>query len=116
MLFWGDLGFAGCVRRSGGGIGVSDGIQEDAGLDFNVHHKIPPLSRLFPLEDITVVVWQRDQIVDLDGKPLFADSPRVLHEIAFSLDEEEIDLRKAVTELSHLLRGSSDVIGGLQRY
>ena len=68
------------------------------------------LSRLFPLEDITLIVWQRDQIVDLDGKPLFADSPRVLHKIAFSLDEEEIDLRIAVTELSHLIGGSFGVM------
>jgi hypothetical protein len=68
------------------------------------------LSRLFPSGDITVIVWQRDQIVDLNGKPLFADSPRVLHEVSFSLNEEEINLRKTVTELSQLFRGGSDVI------
>jgi len=68
------------------------------------------LSRLFPSEDITVVAWQRDQIVDFDGKPLFAASPRVLHEISYSLNEEEINLRKAVTELSGLLGGDSDVM------
>lgn len=68
------------------------------------------VSRLFPSEDITVVEWQRDQIVNFDGKPLFAASPRVLHELSYSLNEEEVNLRKAVIELSDLLRGHSDVM------
>lgn len=68
------------------------------------------LFRLFPSEDITVVEWQRDQIVDFDGRPLFAASPRVLHELSYTLNEEEINLRKAVTELGDLLGGNSDVM------
>jgi hypothetical protein len=48
------------------------------------------LSRLFSSDDITVVGWQRDQIVNLEVKPLFAASPRVLHEISYALNDEEI--------------------------
>lgn len=66
------------------------------------------LSRLFPAEEITVVGWQRDQIIDLDGKPLFAASPRVLHEIPYTLNDEEIRLRKTVNEVGGLLRGDPE--------
>jgi hypothetical protein len=88
-----------CIGQSAERMILSTAIPDDA-----------QLSRLFPSEDITVVAWQRDQIVDFEGKPLFAASPRVLHEVSYSLNEAEIYLRKAVTELRDLLRGDSDVM------
>jgi hypothetical protein len=61
----------------------------------------------FPMEDITLVEWRRSQIVDHDGKPL-EPVPPILHEIHYTLTEEELGLREAVNDLCGELNGIYD--------
>jgi superfamily II DNA or RNA helicase len=53
----------------------------------------------FPVEDITVVEWRRDRIIDHDGRPLDAAPRPVLHEVPFSTTPAELSLRKMVSAL-----------------
>lgn len=61
----------------------------------------------FPISDATVVDWQRDQLVDYDGKPLDTGSRPVLHEVPFSLCRAEQDLSKTVRALCQALEAGS---------
>jgi hypothetical protein len=60
------------------------------------------LPQEFSKEDITLVEWRRNQIVDCDGIQLKAVPP-VLHEIPYTLSEGELSLREAISNLSNML-------------
>ena len=53
----------------------------------------------FPVDDVTVVEWRRDQVVDYEGSPLDTGMRPALHEIPFCLNESELSLRATVNEL-----------------
>ena len=59
----------------------------------------------FPAEDVTVVEWRRDQVIDQDGKPLGLVPRPILHEVPFSLNLAELGLRSTVIDLCKILAG-----------
>jgi superfamily II DNA or RNA helicase len=63
----------------------------------------------FPAEDVTVVEWRRDQVVDHDGKPLDTGLRPVLHEVPFSLNAAELKLRATVVDLCETLGGATGI-------
>lgn len=91
------------IGTSAGRLVLTSATPPDAGL-----------SDVFTPEDITVVEWQYDRIVDPEGKPLFAVQTRVVHEVSYTLNAMELSLRRTVGELCELL-GSAPVVRGWQR-
>jgi superfamily II DNA or RNA helicase len=60
-------------------------------------------TRVFPAEDVTVVEWQRDQIVDHSGK-LFGSTPRpILHQVPFCPTPTELALQETMRHLCSVL-------------
>jgi hypothetical protein len=86
-----------------------------------------------PVEDTTVVEWQRESLVDHEGMPLGKAPRRILHEVPFSLTQGELSLGETVKQLGGLLgrsaksqgpiantmlrslQSSPDALGGLLR-
>jgi hypothetical protein len=61
----------------------------------------PP--QAFPEEDSTVVEWQRSQVVDHDGKPLYTRARPILHQVTFTLSPAELSVAEAVGSLYDIL-------------
>jgi hypothetical protein len=60
-----------------------------------------------PVEDVTVVDWRRDQLVDLDGTPLKVAHGPALHEVSFSLGQAERYLSETIGVICQLLEGGT---------
>lgn len=69
------------------------------------------LSDIFLPEDMTVVEWRHDAVLDPEGKPLFAVPHRVVHEVSYTLDAMELSLRRTVRKLGKLLGDRAGIIG-----
>jgi ERCC4-related helicase len=54
---------------------------------------------MFLPEEITVVEWRRDQVIDRDGRSLDSAPRPVLHEVSFSPTPAELSLRQTVSAL-----------------
>jgi SNF2 family DNA or RNA helicase len=63
----------------------------------------------FASEHMTQVVWQRDQVVGHDGKPLDAAKRPILHEVAFSLTPAEVGLRETLADLCRVIEGNTEI-------
>lgn len=61
----------------------------------------------FPMEDVTVLDWHRDQLVDHEGRPLRMARRPALHEVRFSLGREEAQLSWVVHMLSQTLESGT---------
>jgi ERCC4-related helicase len=69
----------------------------------------------FPVEDITVVVWRRDQVVDHTGKPLDTVPRPVLHEVPFSLTPAELSVWKTVSALCRIFEAGTPQQGWISK-
>ena len=59
---------------------------------------------VLPVEETTVVTWQRDDLVGRDGKPLSTALRPVLHEVPFVPSQAELHLRNTVNRLRRVLK------------
>jgi Helicase conserved C-terminal domain len=64
------------------------------------------LSNMFPGADITLVEWQRNKVVDHDGRLLDATPRPILYESACGLTPPELSLEEAVRRLCLVFEGS----------
>ncbi len=69
----------------------------------------------FPAEDITVVEWRRDRVVDHDGTPLDAVPRPVLHEVPFSLTPAELSLQETVSALCRVFEAGTPQQGWIAK-
>lgn len=60
-----------------------------------------------PIGDVAVVSWDREHLVDFNGKPLDVAPRPVLHEAPFDLSRTENSLVRTVTEVRRLLETMS---------
>jgi Helicase conserved C-terminal domain len=61
---------------------------------------------LLPADDVTVVQWRRERMVDHDGRLLDTAPRPLLHEVPFRLTSAEMGLLEVVKHLGSVLEGS----------
>src|SRR5208282_2761860 len=69
-----------------------------------------PESRLFDgawAGGLTVVEWQRDKLVDHDGRPLYTLPRPLLHDVGFRMSPAELSLSETVGALCRIFEGGT---------
>ncbi len=61
----------------------------------------------FSSEEVTIVDWRADRLLDEDGRPLRRAPRPVLNEVSFSPDPIETDIQNTLESISHALNLSS---------